>query len=132
MCSQESRLSSCWVARQADWSAARLAGLLGSVVQRAGWSTVPPRRVARWIGWSSGLLGGWVDRLGGPSLGGLLCRHIESLGRRASHLVGYLRTTFWVFFGHPVSRYPTSISRFSAVRLFRAAYSFLACMDKHQ
>jgi hypothetical protein len=40
----------------------RLAGSLDNVVRRAGWSTVPPYRVARRAGWL----------VSGPSLGGLL------------------------------------------------------------
>jgi hypothetical protein len=45
-----------------------------------------------------------VDR---ASLGGLLGRLAESLGRRAGWLVGRLWETFWTFLGHPVPRYLT-------------------------
>jgi hypothetical protein len=53
----------------------RLAGLLISVVRRAGWSAISPRRVARRPGWSAvpRRVARWAGRsVSGPSLGGLL------------------------------------------------------------
>jgi hypothetical protein len=67
----------------------RLARLLDSVVWRAGWSAILPRRVARRAGWSA-------------------TPPRRALGMRAGRLVGCLWEAFWALFVHSVPRYLTA------------------------